>query len=102
MDPVVRGVARLNAIVDGLPERVSQGISFRVSHQWLNETLEAEVFAAINLTGRNSFVRPLLTYAFNDRWKCTIGAELYSGAPETQYGSLKANRNAFVELRYGF
>jgi hypothetical protein len=101
-DPMLRGAARLNAIVEGLPERVSHGISFRVSHQWFNETLEAEVFAAINLTHSNRFVRPLVTYAFSDRWKGTIGAELYSGGVDTQYGSQKANRGVFVELRYGF
>jgi hypothetical protein len=33
------------------------------------------VFAVINLDDRNSFVGPLLTYAFNDRWSATIGAE---------------------------
>jgi hypothetical protein len=101
-DPLARSTARINAMTEGQPERISNGISFRVSHQWFNETLKAEVFAAINLTGGDSFVRPLVTYAFSDRWKGTIGAELYSGGADTQYGSLESNRGAFVELRYGF
>jgi hypothetical protein len=101
--PEASSAGLLNTLVAAQPARVSNGISFRVSHQWLNETLQAEIFAAINLTGHdNSFVRPLLTYAFNDRWKGTIGAELYSGTANSQYGSLKRNRSAFVELRYGF
>jgi hypothetical protein len=101
-DPPLQSAARLNAIVEGLPERVSHGISFRISHQWLNETLKAEVFGVVDLTGNSRFLRPLVTYAFNDRLKGAIGADIYAGAAGTQYGSQKRNRGLFVELRYGF
>jgi hypothetical protein len=83
-------------------DAIGNGITFRISNQWLNDTLEAEVFAVTNLTSANSFVRPLLTYAFTDHWKATIGGEIYRGAGDTQYGSLKSNRGMFAELRYGF
>ena len=101
-DPAERGIAIQNAILHGQRDRISHGISFRISNKWLNNTLEAEIFAVANLTRRDSFIRPLLIYAFSDHWKGTIGAELYSGAADTQYGSLKSNRGVFAELRYGF
>lgn len=101
-DPVGRDIAVLNAVLDGQRDRLSNGISFRVSNKWFNDTLEAELFTVLNLTRRDSFWRPLLTYAFNDDWKGTMGAEFYRGADDTQYGGLKPNRSVFVELRYGF
>jgi hypothetical protein len=55
-----------------------------------------------SLTRADGLVRPLVTYAVNDRWKATVGAEIYRGSSNTQYGSLKANRGAFAELRYSF
>jgi hypothetical protein len=100
--PVERSTARLNSLIDGQSDAVSNGISFRVSNKWLNDTLEAEVFAVHNFTRSDGLVRSLVTYAFNDRWKGTVGAEIYRGSSNTQYGSLKANRGAFAELRYSF
>jgi hypothetical protein len=97
-----RSTAALNAVLQGQQDSVSNGVTFRVSNQWLNDTLEAELFAAINITRDNSFLRPLVTYAFSDDWKGTFGAELYFGGADTQYGSLESNRGIFAELRYGF
>ena len=101
-DPVARGIAIKGAIVGGQQDRLSNGISFRVSNKWLNDTLEAEIFSAVNFTRDNSFTRLLLSYAFSDHWKGTVGADVYRGPTDTQFGSLKANRGAFAELRYGF
>jgi hypothetical protein len=101
-DPVERGVAIQNAVLAGQRDRVSSGISLRVSNKWFNDSLEAEIFAVVNLTRNDRFVRPLLTYAFTDHWKGTIGAEFYRGAADTQFGSLKRNSGVFAELRYGF
>ena len=100
--PAQRDTAMLNALIDGQRDAIANGVSFRVSNKWLNDTLEAEVFAVHSLTRSDSLVRPLLTYAFTDRWKGTVGAEIYRGRSDTPYGSLKANRGAFAELRYGF
>jgi len=101
-DPLERSTVVQNAIFNGQRDHIGNGISFRVSNQWLNETLEAEIFAALNLNHSNSFFRPLVTYAFNDHWKGTIGGELFRGPDDTPYGSLKVNRGAFAELRYAF
>ncbi|MBI3523715.1 MAG: hypothetical protein HY066_04190 [Betaproteobacteria bacterium] len=101
-EPVQRGIALQNAILDGQRDRISNGISFRVGDKWFNDTLEAEIFAVVNATRHDGFIRPLLTYAFSDHWKGTVGAEIYRGAADTQFGSLKPKRGMFAELRYGF
>ena len=101
-DPNGRRLAIQNAVLGGQRDRVSDGVTFRVSNKWFNDTLEAEVFAVVNFTRNDAFVRPLLTYSFSDHWKATIGAEYFRGAPDTQYGGLKRNRGAFAELRYSY
>jgi hypothetical protein len=101
-DPGQRISAVLNSIIDVHPERVSNGMTFRIHDKWLNDTLEAEILAFINFTQTNHYIRPFVTYALSDRWKISVGGELYSGAPDTQFGSIKADQGAFAELRYGF
>lgn len=100
--PLERSIALQNAVISGQRDQISNGISFRVSNKWFNDTLEAEIFAVANITRDDGFLRPLVTYAFSDSWKGTLGAELYRGEADTEYGSLKSNRGAFAELRYGF
>lgn len=102
VDPVECRIGIQNSLLDGQRDRKSNGISFRISNKWFNDTLEAELFAVINLTRHDRFLRPLLTYTFSDHWKGTLGAELYHGAADSQYGSLTANKSAFAEVRYGF
>ncbi len=100
-DSAERAVAIQNQITSGQLGRISNGISFRAGNKWFNDTLEAEIFAVVNVTWHDNFIRPLLTYAFSDHWKGTLGVELYRGAAQTQFGNLKSNRGGFAELRYG-
>jgi hypothetical protein len=100
--PLERNIALQNALIGGQRDRISSGVTFRVSNKWLNDTLEAEVFAVANIRRDDGLLRPLVTYAFSDTWKGTLGAEIYRGAADTEFGSLKSNRGAFAELRYGF
>jgi hypothetical protein len=101
-DPAQRAIAIQNAIVDGQRDRVSNGVSMRVSDKWRNDTLEAEIFGVVDLTRADRFIRPLVTYAFTDHLKGTVGADLYRGADDTQFGRLRPNRGGFAELRYAF
>ena len=100
MSPAQRKLSIQNAITQGQLDSVSRGISMRVNKKWLGDTLEGEVLAIVNLTRSNSFIRPLLTYAVNDRCKISVGAVLYNGAPLTLFGRLKANQRGFVEMRF--
>jgi hypothetical protein len=101
-DVLERRVAIQNSIINGQQASVSNAVSFRISNKWFNDTLEAEVLALINLSRNDRFARPFVSYAFNDRLKGIIGAEIYLGAVDTPFGSHKSNRGVFVEMRYGF
>lgn len=101
-DPSTRAAAATNAINFGLQKRANYGMSTRVGKKWFNDTLEAELLAFVNFGRGNSYLRPLVTYAFTDHTKATIGADLYRGADDTSFGQLKRNQSVFSELRYSF
>lgn len=100
--PEDRALAVLSSVINGQRDRISGGVTLRISNKWFNDTLELEVFAVLNTTRHDRFIRPLCTYAISDHWKLTVGADLYAGAPDTQFGALKRSRGAFAELRFGF
>jgi hypothetical protein len=93
-------VGQLNAIIDGQEAGVSPGITFRVSNRWLNDTLRAELLSLTNLKRGDHYLRPLITYDFSDRTRVQIGANLYGGPRNSQYGLLRPDSGAFMELRY--
>jgi hypothetical protein len=77
------------------------GMTTRVSKLWFNDTLQAEIFAVANVVRGDHFVRPLITYTVSDRVKVLLGANVYCGARDAQYGALGRNSGVFAEVRYG-
>lgn len=102
VDPALKAVAVQNAIFDNQQDRTSYGLTSRIGEKWFNDTLEAEVLLFINFRRTNEYIRQLVTYAFTDHVKGTIGGEIYRGPADSFFGRLKDNRGAFTELRYSF
>jgi len=98
----LRPISTFNAILSGELDRIGHGLSCRVSDKWLHDTLEAEVFAIVNFNHGDAFARPSVTYDLNDHWKATIGADIYTGPPLTQFGSQRPTRGLFAETRWSF
>ena len=77
------------------------GGTMRISNQWFNDTLRAEVFVERVFLDDDMFVQPMLTYEFTDALRGTLGGQLYFGHG-VQFGPMKQNRGAFGEVRYSF
>ena len=71
------------------------------SKLWFNDTLQAEIFAVVNVARGDHFVRPLITYTVSDHVKALLGANVYRGARDAQYGALGPHSGVFAEVRYG-
>jgi hypothetical protein len=99
-DPTAERVGSLNAIINGQEGAVSPGMTFRVSNQWLNDTLRAELFSLANFRRGDYYLRPLITYDVSDRTRVLAGANLYGGSRNSQYGLQRPDSGVFVELRY--
>src|SRR5262249_36918734 len=97
-----QAVGALNALILGQEKRVSHGITFRGSDQWFNNTLRAELFGVANMARGDFYLRPLVTYDISDRLRVSVGANVYAGPHEVQYGVLKRDTGAFAELRHAF
>jgi hypothetical protein len=101
-DPLTRRVAIEAATISRELDPVQHGASLRVSRKWLHETLETEVVAVAGLTRLDYAIRPKVTYAFTDRLRGTLGADLFGGDRHSLFGYLRRASGAYAELRWSF
>jgi hypothetical protein len=101
-DPLKRAVAIQQAVQTNQLDQVQYGASLRISNKWLNETLEGEVVGVITFPRGDYAIRPKVTYAFTDRWKGVVGADIFRGPPISFFGNLRDNSTAYAELRWSF
>jgi hypothetical protein len=101
-DPLQRQIALQSALVSNQRDRTEHGLSLRVSHRWLNDTLEAELVGVISVTRGDTVWRPKLAYAISDNLKLTVGADLFRGSRDTYFGRLHDNSGAYAELKLAF
>jgi hypothetical protein len=101
LDPQLAAAQGFNAATFMQQRQRVNGLTLRVSNAWLHDTLEAEVFVQRFFRDGDTFVQPLLSYAFSDEIKGTVGGQYYSGKG-AQFGPMKRNRGVFAELRYSF
>lgn len=99
-NPLAQAVADYDALIAQQQDRDSYGMTTRISNSWFNDTLGAEILLVRNFTRNNNYIKPLVTYAINDRLTASLGAQLYTGSSDTFFGSLKDNQYVFTELRY--
>jgi hypothetical protein len=101
-DPLAREVAVQGALLVNQLDRVQHSFSLRVSHRWLRETLEAELATIVSIDRFGWVLRPRVTYALTDRWRLTVGGDLFGGESLSFFGNLRDNSAAFVEFRWSF
>ncbi|MDD5332810.1 MAG: hypothetical protein PHS32_03610 [Rhodoferax sp.] len=77
------------------------GMTMRIANYWLNDTLAAEVFVQRYFLNGDTFVQTMMTYAFTDSVRGTIGGRHYAGQGP-QFGPLRKTNGAFAEIRYSF
>jgi hypothetical protein len=100
--PALRDLALQNAVTFGQRDRATYGITARVADRWFNDRLEAELLLYAGLNREDVYVRPLVSYTFQDQLKARVGAEIYGGGNYTFFGRLEQNRRVFVDLIYNF
>ncbi|WP_322095823.1 DUF1302 family protein [Peristeroidobacter agariperforans] len=101
-DPSQLAVSRALAIATQQFNSSDFGLSFRISNQWLHETLEVSISAVASLTRSGHLLRPVVRYRFRDNWSIAAGAEIFGGSNRSAFGALQKNCAGYVELRRGF
>ena len=102
INPFMRTVATQEAVLSHQLDQFDNGVSLRLSDNWLNHTLQGEIAGIYSQTYHDYALKPKLIYAFNDRWTGTFGLELFRGGPETFYGQLRGISSVFVEIKRNF
>lgn len=83
-------------------DRTDHGFTFRISNQWLHETLEASVSGVFSTAREGYIVKPLIKYRATDELTVSLGADIFGGSNKTLYGYLKEDSTTYLELRWGF
>jgi hypothetical protein len=80
-----------------------QLLTFRITKLLWLQTLEASLFTFYSPTDSDAYIRPRFAWQVNDRWKLTVGANIFFGKHDwTEFGQLEDNDNFYIRLRYSF
>jgi hypothetical protein len=101
-DPLQRTVAVEQALINFQLDRIQHAVSLRIGRRWLNDTLAGELGVIFAFARLDYVVRPKASYAITDRWKITVGADVYGGPARSPFGRLRDNSTGYVELRLDF
>jgi hypothetical protein len=101
-NPVTKLLAQEGQLLANQQQAFQQGLTVRVLHRALEQTLETELAGIVWFQKGDSLFRPKITYSFNDRWKGILGAEIYSGPQDSHLGRLVPYTSGFTEVRYFF
>lgn len=99
VDPAARIAATQNATLFGQTRPTEYGMTARIAADWRYRTIHTELLTFVNINTHNYFLRPLVTYAIDDRDKLLIGGEYYHGPDDSFFGQLKKNQTIFIEYR---
>jgi len=83
-------------------DRTDHGFTFRISNQWLHETLEASVSGVFSTSREGYIVKPSIKYRATDDLTVSLGADIFGGSNKTLYGFLKDNSTTYLEFRWGY
>ncbi|RDH91369.1 MAG: hypothetical protein DIZ77_05625 [endosymbiont of Seepiophila jonesi] len=88
----------------GFPQRdrLRAVATLRFTQLFLHQTLKFNVFAFWGLSEDDGYIIPSAHYAFSDALWGELGANLFVGDRNGQFGSLGDNDNLYLTLRYAF
>jgi hypothetical protein len=67
---------------------------------WMEgDVVITDLFALYEIQYHDWWIRPKVTYKFNDYTTFALGFNIFAGSPQTPYGQFTNNTNAFIELR---
>lgn len=108
--PVGRELAWRQMATSAQTASTQGGIVWRVAKRARNDALLAELNGVAFWPDRNGLARARVSYAVNDHVQVHTGLDYYYGQLRGQqrgqqytfFGQLRANRVAYLQLRYGF
>lgn len=101
-NPIDRAVASQSAAVNNQLDRTQHGMTARVAHKWLQDTLDFELATIFYFQTGDAAIRPKLSYAINDRLRISAAADLFVGPRLSYFGRVRDLSGGFFQINYGF
>lgn len=98
-----------DAYEDSLPAGMPEGdenrhvLTARLTKLLMRQDLELSLFGFWSPSDQDAYLRPRVSYQFDDHWSAEIGANLFFGAEDsTFFGQFEESSNVYAAVRYGF
>ena len=76
--------------------------TFMARYDMMRETLHLELFSYIGLSDKDALIRPKVTYDFDDSFSLLLGANIFVGEREGQFGQYQDNSMVYAKIKYAF
>ena len=76
--------------------------TFLAHYDALRETLHLELFSYIGLTDGDALIRPKISYDFEDSFNILLGANIFVGDEQGQFGQYQDNSMIYMKIKYNF
>lgn len=76
--------------------------TFMARYDMLRETLHLELFSYIGLSENDELIRPKVTYDFDDSFSLLLGANIFVGDEDGQFGQYQDNSMVYAKIKYNF
>lgn len=71
-------------------------------YDMLRESLHLELFSYIGLSDQDALIRPKITYDYDDSFSILLGANIFVGETDGQFGQYQDNSMVYVKIKYSF
>ena len=88
---------------DGMvDDEINNMATLMARYDMMRETLHVELFSYIGLTGEDALIRPKITYDFDDSFSILLGANIFTGSRDGQFGQYQDNSMVYTKIKYNF
>lgn len=85
-----------------IDEEIEGLVTLKIQTMWLDEELEVGLDSAYNVWHDDWLAKPYVRYNLTANFSGELGAQLFGGEPETQFGDLNDNDFLYTTFKYSF
>ena len=78
-------------------------VTLRITHQALQQALTSRLFVFYSPTDKDAYLKPSISYRYNDEWLFTTGANVFIGERNNSFfGQHEDNSNLWLRVRFNY
>ena len=86
-----------------IPDRTQHTVTLRMEKMLQQQKWRASLFTFYNITAKDIYLRPNLSYKLTDAWKIDAGSNLFAGAKGTTFWSqFSQNNNVYFGIKWSY